>query len=634
MTAGTVTVERGSFIIRFEGFDSTLVRAATRLPGRAYSLELKGWMVPIHQAAAVREFADEFRLGMKGQARVRLLRVAEKPKLHYTGTHFEVRYDFADQTLGAGIASMKGASWFQPARCWVVPGEAALRLAAWAAKVDAVVSMEAMLRIEQGKAEALRITASAAGDTDYQLRDGFGLEPYDYQRAGIEYMVRHAAGRGIIGDEPGVGKTAQALGVIHQLQAMPAVIVVPASLKRNWRREAERALPYATVQVLSGRKAQEPLAWADITIINYDILDAWLPILPTPRGAVADESHLIKNPAIMRTRATLELFERVPQEQDTARLCLSGTPIENKQAEVWTQIEAVGRLEDFGGKKAKAKYAGRNVALNRDMRATCYVRRNKVDVWKGAPERRWAPIVVEGDPRIMVEYRHAEANIVEYLGKRAEEAALRAGNSSVEAQEAAWKAELRAEAAQHLVAITHLKKLAARAKHKAAVDWAKTFLDGDATAKLGIFGWHHDIMEPLATALKAVTHNGKLSETQKDAAVRAFQEDSKTRVFVGQIKAAGLGITLTAASNALIVEQGWTPGGMDQVLDRFHRRGQDSDVTGWLMLTEGTIDYDIAELIEHKRKEVDGVVDGIERDETGGGSILQDLVVKLAEKAA
>jgi SWI/SNF-related matrix-associated actin-dependent regulator 1 of chromatin subfamily A len=220
------------------------------------------------------------------------------------------------------------------------------------------------------------------------------------------------------------------------------------------------------------------------------------------------------------------------------------------------------------------------------------------------------------------------------LGKRAEEAALRAGNSSVEAQEAAWKASLRAEAAQHLVAITHLKKLAARAKHKAAVDWAKTFLDGDATAKLGIFGWHHDIMEPLATALKAVTHNGKLSETQKDAAVRAFQEDPKTRVFVGQIKAAGLGITLTAASNALIVEQGWTPGGMDQVLDRFHRRGQDSDVTGWLMLTEGTIDYDIAELIEHKRKEVDGVVDGIERDEAGGGSILQDLVVKLAEKAA
>ncbi len=83
----------------------------------------------------------------------------------------------------------------------------------------------------------------------------------------------------------------------------------------------------------------------------------------------------------------------------------------------------------------------------------------------------------------------------------------------------------------------------------------------------------------------------------------------------------------------MILEQGWTPGIMDQVLDRHHRRGQEHDVVGWLMLVDGTIDVDIFDLIKAKRKTVDQVTDGYERHtEETGGTVLADLLVRLMKR--
>ncbi len=366
--------------------------------------------------------------------------------------------------------------------------------------------------------------------------------------------------------------------------------------------------------------------WPDLLILNYEIAHAWAEYLPQLHGVVADESHMIKNPGTQRTKATIDIMNTAPGP----RLCLSGTTILNDVQEVSTQLEAIGRLDEFGGRKFGATYKAHPLKLNQDLRAKAYVRRLKKDVWKDAPDRRWVPVYVEGDPDIMTEYRKAESDILTHIQEKVRAAALRAGATAEQAWERGWEASVRASAAEYLVAITHLKQLAARAKLAASVDFAKTFLQ--TGEKLGVYAWHTTIVDTLAAQLHGVKVQGGMTDVAKDTAVRAFQTSKDVRVFVGQIMTAGLGLTLTAASKAMILEQAWNPGVMDQVLDRHHRRGQEHDVVGWLMLIEDTIDSDIYDLIKTKRKVVDQATDGFERDEETGGTVLADLLVKMAKR--
>ena len=111
--------------------------------------------------------------------------------------------------------------------------------------------------------------------------------------------------------------------------------------------------------------------------------------------------------------------------------------------------------------------------------------------------------------------------------------------------------------------------------------------------------------------------------------VDTFQNDPKARVIVLNMKAGGVGLTLTSASDVLFVEQGWTPAEHDQAEDRCHRIGQNDNVSAWYLLAEETVDTDIYRLIEEKRKVVDAVTDG-EDQETS--SILNDLVKSFIQR--
>lgn len=620
MTPGSVTLEEGRFRFDVE-WDADLVRGIRSLPGRR--VEGSRWTVPGQYARQVLALAERHGLEYRGDAPAASLpaTVSHRPGV------FELRFDYGDQVLVTAAAAIPGSSWFQPAECWLVPDRQGVAVHLWAEQASAAVDAPAEDAIAWAFDAETRHEASAAKTTDWTLtRPGFGLELYDEQRAGVEYVIRHAGGRCLIGDEPGVGKTAQALGVIHELRALPAVIIVPASLKVNWRREAKRALPYASVEIIRGTRPQPRLLWADIVIINYDILPDWMGNLPEPMAVVADESHWIKNPAIARTKAAIELARQVP-DGTGARLCLSGTPLPNRTNEVMTQLEMIGTIGAFGGiATARKKWQARGADLNREMRSTCYLRRLKKDVWKEAPGRNWSELYVEGDPAVMARYRQAEQDIVTFLGEQARKAALDSGATTDEGRRAAWQASLRASAAEHLVAITHLKKLAAEAAMPACKEWAKTFLSSGE--KLGIYAWNRSVVDEMATALNGVKVQGGMTETARQRSVDLFQNRPEVKVFVGQIKAAGEGLTLTAASNALVMQQGWNQATHDQVLDRHHRRGQVNDVMGYVVLIEGTITEDIQRLIARKQVEVDAVVDGAGGGE--GGTVLQDLVVLLA----
>lgn len=622
----SITVDGSTYVIRFD-WSAEIVADVRNLPGRRAEPELGHWTVPTMFGAAVEEFAVKH--GFDFDENVSRETSPNTVDLMNNGRYFAVRFTY-DRHLQAKVSMIERATWFSPASCWMVPVAEGVKVAEWAEEANATISDTAQVIIEHCRNVARNIEMSSAKVGQYEMRDGFMLDLYDYQTAGLKYVMEVADGKCIIGDEPGVGKTAQAMACLHERNAFPAVIVVPASVKINWRREINRAMPHLSVEVAQGNRPKARLFMADVTVINYDILPAWVDLFKNVRGVVLDESHKIKNPAIDRTKAAIELCSRVPE--DGVRLCLSGTPVLNKTNEIMTQLQAIGQISKFGGYHSACKqFKKRPKELNRKMRATCYVRRHKVDVWEDAPERQWAELMVEGDPAVMKEYWQAEADIVKYLAERAEQAMLASGATDKEAQTAAWKAALKAEAGKHLVAIGHLKQLSAKAKKPMLVRWAKDFLE--TGEKLGVFGWFTDSVDSMASALNAVKVQGGQTQEQRQHAVDKFQNDPKQKVICGQILAAGEGITLTAASNALLVDQAWTPGAMDQVLDRFHRRGQVNDVVGYVAIIEGTIDERIQQLIAAKRVEVTQVLDGYKPDEDQiKSSVLQDLVVSLAEK--
>lgn len=620
-------MEGGKFLIRLP-WNPAAISDLRKLPGRRAEPELGAWSVPLNYGGAVRELADRHGLLLVGEARDLAVRQSIDSSVDFRGGNYELRFSLDDQTLLGSASAIPGASWFQPSECWLVSPRWGVKVNEWSEAASARVSDRAETEIARAYDSRLRFIASSAKETEWTPTEGLRLELYDYQKAGVEYVIRHAGGRCIIGDEPGIGKTAQAIGVIHELNAIPAIIIVPASLKVNWRREFNRALPGYSVEILRGTRAVSRLLWADVTILNYDILPAWINDLPAPMSVTADESHRIKNPAIDRTKATIEIMSRVPEGRG-ARMCLTGTPIPNRTNEIMTQLEAIGRISEFGGKfGSRKRWQGRSIELNRAMRSTCYLRRKKIDVWKDAPQRDWVDLYVEGDSHVMVEYRQAEKDIVTYLGEKARKAAEASGATDDESRRAAWEAAMRASSAEYLVAISHLKQLAARAAMPALKDWAKNFLESGE--KLGLFAWHRAIVDDFAETLNGVKVQGGMSELARDQSVKLFQEEPKVKVFVGQIMAAGEGLTLTAASNVLLAELPWNQAAMDQVLDRFHRRGQTNDVLGYVALIEGTITEDIMELIKAKQVEVSAVVDGREGKSTG--SILPDLVVRLVNK--
>lgn len=620
-----ITAEGDLFRIVFD-YDPEVMRDVVRIPQRRHDFETGVWTVPAAFGPAVAEFASRHSLLIDDSA-APLLAPPAPTVMDFDGQNFLVSFPFTERDLQR-ISHIDGAEWSQGDGAWAIPRTALGPLRAFLAgrTHQTTVMAEAACRTADRFEEA--IAASRALDHHRRPKEGFALELDPHQRAGLHYATTYADGRLIIGDEPGVGKTAQAMAILHEYDAFPAFLFVPSKAKINWGREIQRALPGRSVEVLRGTRGQDRLMWSDVTIMNYEIIQAWTDYLPKPRGVVADESHNIMNPSAQRTIEVQRQMQRV--EEGGVAICMTGTPSLNATADFIPQLKAIGKLEDLGGEKAFRALSNANpVEAHRQMRGTCYVRRTKEEVFPDGPARDFEPLYVEGDPKIMAEYRKAEADIVAYLATQARAAAEASGASTAEAQQEAWKATLQARSAEQLMAFNHLRQLSGMAKLTAAEQWSKDFLRSGR--KLGIFSWHKNVTNGISQRLNCPTIQGGQKDHEAQVSIDRFQQDPNTKAIALQLKAAGVAITLTAASDALFIEQGWNPGTMDQGLDRFHRRGQTRDVIGRVMIIPGTIDEDMDLIIREKRKTVDAITDGKDPEDTGG-SVLQDLVVAFAQR--
>jgi SNF2 family DNA or RNA helicase len=507
------------------------------------------------------------------------------------------------------------------------------------AKAEADAKAETALR-------AVALVESEATDADLPPVKGLGsgdLRLRPFQKAGIKYAL--ARKRTWIADEMGLGKTVQAIGTWHYANAYPVIVVCPASLKLNWEREINRWLPGRKVNIVNGR---QPTARADINVVNYDILGKHLEALIAlrPQTVVFDESHYAKNPKAKRTKAAITLAKDVEY-----RLLLTGTAATNRPSELPSQLTIIDRIKEFGGSWAflkrycRPEYNGfgttfvgadNTLELNKLLRERCYVRRMKLDVLKELPPKQ-APVSLPVEITTRAEYQKAEADLIKYLQEGARTtrqfmasiAHLSDDEKKAAIHQHRWSRAESARRAQHLVRIETLKQISARGKLDAAFEWIDNFLESGE--KLVVVGTHREITAAIIERYNAPSITGDSTPKSVEDGKARFQTDPDTKVIVLQIRAGGVGHTLTAASNVLFLELGWTPGEHMQAEDRLHRIGQEALVTPWYMLGLNTIDIDIAELIEAKRATLTEVLDGKKADPSK--SILGDLMKRILKRA-
>ena len=186
----------------------------------------------------------------------------------------------------------------------------------------------------------------------------------------------------------------------------------------------------------------------------------------------------------------------------------------------------------------------------------------------------------------------------------------------------------RAQKALAITKINHLKRLSAKLKLKALLEYFDNVLK-QTDEKIVVSAVHHAMIDELMDHFgsAAVKIDGRCSVSQRDAAVKNFQNNPKVRVFVGQLQAAGVGLTLTASSRVYFAEMGWKPGDHQQMADRVHRIGQKNACTNTYLVAAGTIEENFCKVLQKKSEVLSKVMQG--KADIGDGAIYDQLMEAL-----
>ena len=515
------------------------------------------------------------------------------------------RYEFFGSYDNKDIPKDAGFRWDKKNKVWYTNSDDnALKLIEYA-REDAKAKLEAF-QIKSKES----LEESYASSADIKVPSPEGLTYLPYQLAGIDYAMKRD--KTLIADEMGLGKTIQAIGVANMLEAKKITIVCPASIKLNWKRELEKWLTYdINIEILSGRKNLEvEKASAGIRIINYDVLDAWTELLADTELLIVDESQYVKNNKSKRTKAVAKLSKKA-----TKVLLLTGTPVLNRPVELWSQLSMLGnplgdswfhfvknycnaRQTQFGWDVSGSKNVGE---LGQKLRQTVMVRREKKEVLKELPDKRRQVIEVSGSKynKFIKAEKDADSG---YQNKKRDlkNKIKQADSEGREAYENDVN-ELRELEINHISEMAILRHETALAKVPDLIEHVNILLE--QTDKIIVFVHHRDVMGLLKKEYSgqcvSIMGGDKIEERQ--AVIDKFQTDPKIRVFLGSIKAAGTGITLTAASTVVFGELDWTPATISQCEDRAHRMGQKNMVLIHHLVVNDSIDAKMAKMLVRKQ---------------------------------
>lgn len=458
---------------------------------------------------------------------------------------------------------------------------------------------------------------------------------FPFQAEGAGWIAsRLVAGQGsIMADDAGCGKTPQLLAALAVTRCFPAIVVCPASVKRNWAREARFLRVQPRVSVLSGGRG--PIPASHLIILNYSLLrprEMQLKELGA-RCIVFDEAHVLKEPTptIGHRAAVATRLAHVIRRS----VLLTGTPLLNRPQELWRLLYMLDPRRWSSFEEFRERYC---TSPAKDERVVSIVTRHgqvkRIDelrayvmpymfrrlapttLGKNLPSKHRGRVLVDLDSQDMKSYQEAERDVVSWLRRIA-------NNETAE----------RATRGQAVVKLTMLRRIAAMGKLRRAVgNYLETWFENQARP-LVIFAYHRQVLAGVTKicqgrGIKIATISGKDSDQQRQEQVDLFQA-GKADVFLAPIKSAGVGLNLQRGSDVLFLERLWTPALMHQAESRCHRLGQMNDVTIAYMDAIGTIDLHVAAVLEAKQMLIDSVVDDIR-----GATIREQTIETIDEVIA
>nr|DAZ83138.1 MAG TPA: Chromatin remodeling complex ATPase [Caudoviricetes sp.] len=466
------------------------------------------------------------------------------------------------------------------------------------------------------------------------------LQPYQYQLEGVQYAVEKK--RCILGDQPGLGKTLQAICTVVKAhreaviygESFPTLVVCPAALKVNWQREFKKFAGLSAI-ILDDSNRQTWHSFYDckkadgsplceVFITNYESLKKFFVKRVSEGGkltmkgilfdervnlfksVIIDESHKCKSGKTQQGK-----FVEGICKGKRFLLALTGTPVVNNNTDLIQQLKILGRLEDFGGYSRFVerycdgpKQASNVKELNWRLWNCCFFRREKSKVLTQLPDKTRQYLQI--DITNMKEYQNAESDIVKYLKqyKNASDAQVqRSMNGAV------------------MVKMGLLKQISARGKIKAVSEFIHDVIDGGE--KLIVFGYLKEVIAELKKEFpNAVTVTGSDNISQKQFAVDSFQNNPDCKLIILNYKSGGTGLTLTASSRVAFIEFPWTFSDCEQAEDRAHRNGQKNNVNCYYFLGKDTIDKYMYDVIQTKKNIANGV--------TGTDDQVEENMVNLA----
>jgi superfamily II DNA or RNA helicase len=428
------------------------------------------------------------------------------------------------------------------------------------------------------------------------------LRPYQHEGVNWLTFLRHAGLGAMLADDMGLGKTVQALCALHGR----TLVVTPTSVLHNWAAELVTFRPGLRTALYHGPQRQLDAA-ADVTLTTYAILRLDVDHLAREQWGtiVLDEAQAIKNPDSQVAQAAYRL-------RAAFRLTLSGTPVENRLDELWSQCHflnpgLLGGRQDFQERYTKAIADGTpGVAARLRERIRPFVlRRRKADVAADLPPRTEVVLRCELGETERAVYDAIQAATREDVVQR-----LATGGSVLEALEALLR--LRQAACHAGLVPGHAADTSSKVVllldtlDQIVADGHKALVFSQWTALL-------DRIEPhLHDAGIAFT---RLDGSTRDRAgvVQQFQDASGPPVMLISLRAGGTGLNLTAADHVLILDPWWNPAVEEQAADRAHRIGQDRPVLVTRLVAQDTVEERILALQESKRLLAASVLDGAEQ---------------------
>jgi SWI/SNF-related matrix-associated actin-dependent regulator 1 of chromatin subfamily A len=429
-----------------------------------------------------------------------------------------------------------------------------------------------------------------------------GRELWDYQKATLDYLL--ARGGGIDGDQPGLGKTPTAIAFCNEVEAVRTLVICPASVRIQW---GERIREWSTIpnlkvsvmlkvkdgihptanyQVLSYDAARNPAIIRAIAQQEWDVL-------------ICDEAHKMKNFDALTTRAVLGNTRGEYQHGDIKmpaiakhcrhKLALTGTLLLNRPSECYVLFrhfdhEAIDFLSESAfkdrynkqadmktieGKRFKLESTSLENELQNRLRVNIMARHEKKDVLRWMKPPRYAVVKCEENGAVK-----GALDVEGMLGL------------SIDEIQTTKDFEI-------LGHIAEARRLMGLALAPQIIDYAADFLEG-SEEKLVIFGWHLDVLamfeEGLSRFGTVVIHGGK-SPNARQKAVDDFISQAHTRVFIGNIQAAGTGLDglQKVCSRCYLAEPDWVPAQNEQAVARLDRLGQEELVTAEIFVAPGSI---------------------------------------------